>query len=74
MCKNIFAHQRRKQSIAAAGEMAVIGLYARHIGLFSVKEEKTGLDTAPGRCINKFTSALFTLGGRFERGERYRPG
>ena len=49
MCKNIFAHQRREQSIAAAGEMAVIGLYVWHIGLFSVKEEKTGLDTAPGK-------------------------
>ena len=55
MCKNIFAHKRRKKSIAAAGGMAVIGLYVRYISLFSVKEEKTGLDASPGRCINRFT-------------------
>ena len=55
MCKNIFAHEWREQSIAMAREIAIIGLYVGYSGIFSVIQGKRELDAVPGMCIIIFT-------------------
>ena len=62
MCKNVFAHEWRRQGVSAAREMASVGLYVKYFMVFSVIEGKKRVDVALGMCINILT--FFSDGAR----------